>query len=109
MGQRITAKVAALPVRGEMFVDQRGTERALRVSWHPEAGLVVLTTARRPSILVEVGFSTNPDDAKLLSTTASQKNLAASMADAVVAYLLEYERKVGEGSASAAAGRADTP
>ena len=74
-----------------------------------QAGLVVLTTARRPSILVEVGFSTNPDDAKLLSMPASQKNLAASMADAVVAYLLEYERKVGEGSASAAAGRADTP
>jgi N-acetylmuramoyl-L-alanine amidase len=72
-----------------------------------QAGLVVLTTARRPSILVEVGFSTNPDDAKLLATPASQKNLAASMADAVVAYLLEYERKVGEGSASA--GRAGTP
>ena len=74
-----------------------------------QAGLVVLTTARRPSILVEVGFSTNPDDAKLLSMPTSQKNLAASMADAVVAYLLEYERKVGEGSASAAAGRAGTP
>ena len=73
-----------------------------------QAGLVVLTTARRPSILVEVGFSTNPDDARLLTTRASQKNLAASMADAVVAYLLEYERKVGEGSASAA-GRAGTP
>jgi N-acetylmuramoyl-L-alanine amidase len=73
-----------------------------------QAGLVVLTTARRPSILVEVGFSTNPEDAKLLTTRASQKNLAASMADAVVAYLLEYERKVGEGSASAA-GRAGTP
>lgn len=74
-----------------------------------QAGLVVLTTARRPSILVEVGFSTNPDDAKLLTTRASQKNLAASMADAVVAYLLEYERKVGESSSSAATGRAGTP
>jgi N-acetylmuramoyl-L-alanine amidase len=73
-----------------------------------QAGLIVLTTARRPAILVEVGFSTNPEDAKLLTTRASQKNLAASMADAVVAYLLEYERKVGEGSASAA-GRAGTP
>jgi N-acetylmuramoyl-L-alanine amidase len=61
-----------------------------------QAGLVVLTTARRPSILVEVGFSTNPDDAKLLTRPGSQKNLAASMADAVVAYLLEYERKVGQ-------------
>lgn len=73
-----------------------------------QAGLVVLTTARRPSILVEVGFSTNPEDAKLLTARASQKNLAASMADAVVAYLLEYERKVGEGTASSV-GRAGTP
>jgi len=71
-----------------------------------QAGLVVLTTARRPSILVEVGFSTNPDDAKLLTRTSSQKNLAASMADAVVAYLLEYERKVGVApSATAPRGR----
>jgi len=69
-----------------------------------QAGLVVLTTARRPSILVEVGFSTNPDDAKLLTRPASQKNLAASMADAVVAYLLEYERKVGQLPSSTATG-----
>jgi N-acetylmuramoyl-L-alanine amidase len=69
-----------------------------------QAGLVVLTTARRPSILVEVGFSTNPEDAKLLTTPTGQKNLTRSMADAVVAYLLEYERKVGQGPASAASG-----
>ena len=69
-----------------------------------QAGLVVLTTARRPAILVEVGFSTNPDDAKLLTSRGGQKNLASSMADAVVAYLLEYERKVGQGPAPAITG-----
>ena len=69
-----------------------------------QAGLVVLTTARRPAILVEVGFSTNPDDAKLLTSRGGQKNLTSSMADAVVAYLLEYERKVGQGPAPAITG-----
>lgn len=69
-----------------------------------QAGLVVLTTARRPSILVEVGFSTNPQDAKLLTSRTGQKNLTSSMADAVVAYLLEYERKVGQGPATAVTG-----
>jgi N-acetylmuramoyl-L-alanine amidase len=69
-----------------------------------QAGLVVLTTARRPAILVEVGFSTNPDDAKLLTSPGGQKNLTSSMADAVVAYLLEYERKVGQGPAPAITG-----
>ena len=43
--------VSALPARvetfrSEMFPDTRGTERALRVSWHPEAGLVVLSLWR---------------------------------------------------------------
>jgi N-acetylmuramoyl-L-alanine amidase len=69
-----------------------------------QAGLMVLNTARRPAILVEVGFSTNPEDAKLLTGRFSQKNLAASIADAVVAYLLEYERKSGQGPVSAGTG-----
>jgi len=65
-----------------------------------QAGFMVLTTARRPAILVEVGYSTNPEDARFLTDLASQRNLASSIADAVVAYLLEYERKVGMGSVS---------
>jgi N-acetylmuramoyl-L-alanine amidase len=69
-----------------------------------QAGFMVLTTARRPAILIEAGYSTNPEDAKLLSGRATQKNLAASIADAIVAYLLEYERKVGLGAAQSPAG-----
>ena len=46
MGQRVTAEVTALPARGEIFCDQRGTDRALRVSWHREVGLVVLSLWR---------------------------------------------------------------
>lgn len=65
-----------------------------------QAGFMVLTTARRPAILVEVGYSTNPEDARFLTDLASQRNLASSIADAVIAYLLEYERKVGVGSGS---------
>jgi N-acetylmuramoyl-L-alanine amidase len=75
-----------------------------------QAGLMVLNTARRPAVLVEVGFSTNPQDARLLTARVSQRNLAASLADAVVAYLLEYERKVGGGPGRAsAAGRVGNP
>lgn len=65
-----------------------------------QAGLAVLNTARRPAMLVETGYSTNPQDGKLLSTRASQRNLAASMADAIIAYLKEYEGKLGEGVSS---------
>ncbi|HET6779238.1 MAG TPA: N-acetylmuramoyl-L-alanine amidase [Gemmatimonadales bacterium] len=58
-----------------------------------QAGFMVLTTARRPAILVELGYSTNPEDGRFLTTFASQKAMAAALADAVVEYLLEYQRK----------------
>ena len=32
-----------LPETGSVFLDARGGDRALRVSWHTEAGLVVLS------------------------------------------------------------------
>jgi len=60
-----------------------------------QAGFMVLTTARRPAILVELGYSTNPEDGRFLTNRSSQKTMAAAIADAIVAYLLEYERKVG--------------
>jgi N-acetylmuramoyl-L-alanine amidase len=60
-----------------------------------QAGFMVLTTARRPAILVELGYSTNPQDGQLLTTRSSQKAMASAVADAIVAYLLDYERKTG--------------
>ncbi|MBA3345473.1 MAG: N-acetylmuramoyl-L-alanine amidase [Gemmatimonadales bacterium] len=60
-----------------------------------QAGFMVLTTARRPAILVELGYSTNPQDGRLLTTRASQRKLASALADAIVEYLRDYERKVG--------------
>ena len=42
--QRTAARV--LPEQGSVFLDARGSERALRVSWHSEADLVVLSLGR---------------------------------------------------------------
>jgi N-acetylmuramoyl-L-alanine amidase len=61
-----------------------------------QAGFMVLTTARRPAILVELGYSTNPQDGQFLTTRSSQKAMAAAIADAIVSYLLEYERKTNQ-------------
>lgn len=36
-----------LPATGEVFLDERGDGRTLRVSWHPEADLVVLSLWRQ--------------------------------------------------------------
>jgi hypothetical protein len=35
--------VTPLPAAGEVFLDARGSGRALRVSWHSEADVVVLS------------------------------------------------------------------
>jgi N-acetylmuramoyl-L-alanine amidase len=66
-----------------------------------QAGFMVLTTARRPAILVELGYSTNPEDGRFLTTYANQKAMAYALADAVVEYLLEYERKTNSPDAGA--------
>jgi len=59
-----------------------------------QAGFVVLTTARRPAVLVETGFSTNRVDSRFLSNSEGQTRLAQSIADAVVEYLRQHENKV---------------
>ena len=69
-----------------------GTNRGVK-----QAGFMVLTTARRPAILAELGYSTNPEDGRFHTSTAGQRQLAAALADAVVAYLHEYERRSGSG------------
>jgi N-acetylmuramoyl-L-alanine amidase len=65
-----------------------------------QAGFMVLTTARRPAILVELGYSTNPEDARLLTSYAGQKAMAVALADAIVEYLREYERKTSPATAT---------
>jgi len=40
------ATARPLPASGEIFLDARGADRALRVSWHYDTGLVVLSLWR---------------------------------------------------------------
>jgi hypothetical protein len=40
------AEVIAFPARGDVFFDLRGDNRTLRVSWHPELKLAVLSLWR---------------------------------------------------------------
>ena len=84
---RESARLAEL-VQRELASVHTGENRGVK-----QAGFMVLTTARRPAILIELGYSTNPEDGRFLPSRNSQKAMAASVADAVVEYLLEYERK----------------
>ena len=58
-----------------------------------QAAFVVLSTAHRPAILVETGYSTNRADARFLVSPQGQRRLASAIADGIVQYLVQYERK----------------
>lgn len=55
-----------------------------------QAGFVVLVGAFMPSVLVEVGFGSNPAEAAYLSGSVGQRQLAESIADATMSYLAKY-------------------
>jgi N-acetylmuramoyl-L-alanine amidase len=95
---RESARVAEL-VQKDLGTVHPGESRGVK-----QAGFMVLTTARRPAILVEMGYSTNPQDGRFLTVRSSQKSMASAIADAIVEYLREYERKT-ETSADSGARR----
>lgn len=64
-----------------------------------QAGFYVLNSARRPAILVETGFSTNKSDGSFLASTAGQRKIASAIADGIIGYLQEFERKLAIGGA----------
>ncbi len=86
---RESARLAEL-VQNHMDHVHNGLDRGVK-----QAGFVVLTTAQRPAVLVEMGYSTNREDARIMSERKGQQSLASAIADAVVDYLKEYERKAG--------------
>jgi len=64
--------------------------------------LAVLNTAQRPAMLVEMGYATNRQDAQLMQSKSGQRKIAGALADAIVQYLIQYDRKVGAGALSGA-------
>ena len=59
-----------------------------------QAGFMVLSTASRPAVLIEAGFATHAGDAEFLASALGQRKLVNAVADGIVAYLLEFERKI---------------
>jgi N-acetylmuramoyl-L-alanine amidase len=92
---RESARLAEL-VQQRVSVVHPGGNRGVQ-----QAGFTVLTTARRPAILVETGFATNKSDAGFLVSGLGEHKVASAIADGIVSYLLEFERK---SSAPAGAG-----
>ncbi len=75
--RRIQENAAQLPV-----VYNRGVK---------QAGFLVLHQVNMPSVLIEVGFLTHPEEEKVLNDVAHQKLMAKSIFDAFVDYKTEVE------------------
>jgi N-acetylmuramoyl-L-alanine amidase len=88
---RESARVAEL-VQGAVAVVHPGGDRGVQ-----QAGFMVLSTARRPAILIEAGFASNREDAAFLASSVGQHRVARAVAQGIVAYLLEFERKLAVG------------
>ncbi len=71
--------VVPLPVRGEWFGDARDGDRALRVSWHPEQGCMVLSMWRDAACVASARLGP-ADTARLIGVLA--QGLASGGSDA---------------------------
>ena len=87
------SSVLANLVQKELKSVHPGPSRGIK-----QAGFSVLVRAFMPAVLVEVGFGSNALESAYMTNPAKQKELGASIANAAVAYLAQYEKKVGPGS-----------
>jgi N-acetylmuramoyl-L-alanine amidase len=88
---RESARLAEL-VQGRVATIHPGENRGVQ-----QGPFLVLAAARRPAILVEAGFATNEDDGPFLGSALGQRKIANALADGIVAYLLEFERRLAVG------------
>lgn len=89
---RESARLAEL-VQGKVAGIHPGEDRGVQ-----QGPFMVLAAARRPAILVETGFATNRDDGAFLASASGQHKIASAIADGIVGYLLEFERKLAVGN-----------
>ncbi len=61
---------------GGMVLNTMGTAQKIKFSQPKQAGFAVLKATEIPSILIETGFISNPDDEKLLRSKSFQQKLA---------------------------------
>jgi N-acetylmuramoyl-L-alanine amidase len=82
---RESSELAAI-VQRHLGRVQHGPSRGVK-----QAGFKVLVTAFMPAVLVEIGFGTNPAEARVLRDGDEQQRIAESIADATEEYLRRLE------------------
>lgn len=77
----------------EILVEKMRDKRIRRLNnTHRYAGFAVLKAPDIPSVLIEAGFMSNPDDAKLLQTKQYQEDMAEAIEQSIHAFFDRIER-----------------
>ena len=72
---------------GNSILGNLGSVAKLHKDTVQQAGFVVLKSPDLPSILIETGFLSNPEEARLLSSKTHQKKIANAIADGIRQYM----------------------
>lgn len=83
-------------VQKEFKQTARRTDRGVH-----QAGFLVLKASAMPSILVELGFISTPEEERYLNTDSGRNTLARSIYRAFITYKKEQEVRTGSASAPA--------
>jgi N-acetylmuramoyl-L-alanine amidase len=67
-----------------------------------QAGFAVLATSYMPAVLVEIGYGSNYEEAKFLTSQSGQRLLARGIAKAIIGYIADYDRRLGTGGGGSA-------
>lgn len=77
-------------IQNEFKNSSKRSDRGVR-----QAGFLVLRETSMPSILVELGFISNPAEEAYMTSTMGQQSLANSLYNAFTQYKNNYDRKTG--------------
>ncbi len=86
----IQSQDLALTLHETILKTTRQPDRRVR-----QAGFYVLSKAYMPAVLIEIGFISNPREARLLASSSFQDRIARGIARGILRYIRVYARKNG--------------
>ena len=80
---------------GGMVLNELGSLNQVKFNQPKQARFVVLRAAEMPSVLIETGFITNPEDERLLKSASFQQKLARSLSEVTFDFVSMMAKRDG--------------